>query len=357
MKKIVFLILFIPELLFSNELTQKKTEHFIFKIENGVTITPQVIEISQNINNELNSLLKLDKTKENREIIILKSLDSYKEYISNLGIDTREDYIFIKYSDNRSRVVMYQADEIFEISLKHHLILQYMEHFASGSPYWFTLGLATYFEDRGSNRWINTLRRSINRDKIFTTLIKSEKSDIKPYFAWILIDYLINSDVKNHNRLLWDTLSYLKHSGDQNKTLTIENNFKRYNLDSIIFDYLESIKGYEDYMNTAIEYYQNADYMAAIENFKLAIKIEPRYYSPEYYLGLSYSGLDKYTEAYSHFSISLDKGAPKDIVYYSIGINFFLGKEFNNTKKYLSKLEDKMYKNMAKDVLNEIEKY
>ncbi len=357
MKKIIFLILLIPKLLFSNELIETKTENFVFKIEDGVTITPQVIELSQKLNNELNTLLKLNSTKELREVIILKSLDSYKEYLLNLGIDVREDYIFIKYSDNRSKVVMYQGDEVLEISLKHHLVLQYMEHFASGSPYWFTLGIATYFEDRGNNKWIKTLRRSSNREKIFTTLNRSDRSDIKPYLAWILIDYLINSEIKDHNRLLWDTLSYLKYSSDQNKNLTIKNSFKSHGLDKSIFDYLNSIKGYDDYMNIAIEYYQNADYSAAIENFKIAVEIEPGHYSPEYYLGLSYSSLNEYTEAYSHFSSSLDKGAPRDIVYYSIGINFFTNKKFDEAKKYLNKLEDKMYQQMAKEVLNEIAKF
>ena len=38
-------------------------------------------------------------------------------------------------------------------------------------------------------------------------------------------------------------------------------------------------------------------------------------------------------------------------------LHIITNKEFDNAKKYLSKLEDKMYQNMAKEVLNEIEKY
>lgn len=357
MKRLTIIFFLIPRLLFSIELFEVKSENFTLKVENGVTIQDEILKISEDFDNKIEKDLKLKSFKPPREIVILKSLDSYNEYLTTMGIENREDYIFIHYKNQHSKVVIYQSKEISEISLKHHLVLQYVDHFTSGAPYWFTLGLATYFESSNLNRWVNTLRRSSNKEKIFTSLLKGSKENIKPYSSWILIDYLIKTENKEHNRLLWDTLSYLKYNNDDSKEKTIIDNFKKQNLDSSIFNYLESIKGYEDYMNTAVEFYQNKEYQKAVFDFKNATLLESNNFSPEYYLGLCYSGLKQYSEAYSHFSLSLDKGAPKDIVYYSIGINFFTNKEFVQAKKYLTKLEDKMYQNMAQEVLNEIEKY
>lgn len=357
MKKIILLIILLPSILFSNDLIQTETEDFIFNTEAGVTILTEVIEISQDLDSILDKTLKLKSGKDIREIVILKDLSSYKTYIRNMDIAPREDYIFIRYSNQKSKIVIYQSDEILKTSLRHHLVLQYIEHFTNGSPYWLTLGLATYFEDLNSNKWINTLRRSNSNENIFTVLMNSDKSNIKPYFSWILVDYLLNCENSEHHRLLWDTLSYLKWSEDENKTTVITDEFIDANLDKSILDYLNNIKGYEDYMDTAIKLYKDSNYKLAIENLNSAINLEPQNYSPEYYLGLSYSGLKEYSKAYLHFSNALGKGAPEDIVYYSIGINFFTNNEFEKSKKYLNKIKDEVYQGMANEVLNEIAKY
>lgn len=363
MKRIFFLLL-VPYILFSQDFNEFKSDNFLFFSTFDRDIIEPYIEYSESLNRELNKLLYLKNHDGFREVVILKDLNDYHEYLEVLEIPTRDDFVFLKFSDERSRVVLYLNDELNYSTLAHHLTLQYINFYVGESPEWFHIGLATYFEDyriheefNQSYKWLTTLKKSSDLDTIYSKVINADMNNVKPYYSWILIDYLINSDIKEHNRLLWDSLSLLKHKygGDRNKLLL--DLFKKYNLNKNIKNYITGIKGYNDYMDLGIEEYQNENFISAIENFKESILLEPGNYSPEYYTGLCYSSMNSYTEAYSHFSSALDKGAPEDIVYYSIGINFYSNKEFVQAKKYLNKIEDKMYQVMVEKVLDEISKY
>ena len=233
-----------------------------------------------------------------------------------------------------------------------------MNTFAPYAPYWLKAGIATYFEESESKRWINSIRASRSRENVITTVIGSTDDNIKPYLAWIVIDYLLKSDNKAHNRLFWDSLSFLKYNPeDKNGTNYINNLYKSANLDSVISEYINDIKTFEDYMSMGIELYNSKKYSESIDMFTIAQNIEPEMYSPEYYLGLNYSNLGEFEKAYSHFTVSLDKGAPNDVVYYSIGINFYMNKEYKQAINYLTRIEGPEYTKLAKEVLNEISKY
>ena len=284
--------------------------------------------------------------------------------MTNIDIDIREDYTFLSYNNRPGKVIVYLGDNFNYRSFAHHLTLQYLNNHGKGLPTWLTLGIAVYFEDftltsglTRDNRWINQIKGSKKKDLIFTTLLKESFSREYNNFSWLLIDYLIETPNKEYNRLLWDTLSYVKFSDDENKKDIISKSFNLYNFDDELKNYLLSIKDYDDLMKLGVEYYTNGEFIDSIKNINGALKFETDNYSPYYYLGLCYSKLKDYQEAYSYFSIALDKGAPRNIVYYSIGVNFYLNKEFKETKKYLSQIDDPAYIIMSEKILDEISKY
>lgn len=363
MKKIVFILLF-PSFLFSIDQKEFRTDFYLFSSVFEKNELQDIVNFTNELNTILNSSLNLTNRDELREIEVLENIESYHDYLKLLDIPQRDDFVFLEFNNKKSKVVMYKSEKMHPASLAHHLTLQYLDFYGKGAPLWFNIGIAVYFEDfrqgkpfTQNNRWLDTLKKSNNKNSIFTTLINSNAIDIKPYNSWILIDYLINTDIKEYNRLLWDSLSLLKYNNEPDKQMKITQMFTNFNLDEKLEVYLQTMKGYNDYMDLAIEKYQSEDYLNAIELFKKAIIIEPRNYSPEYYIGLCYSNLENYQEAYSHLSNSLDKNAPKDIVYYSIGISFYKNKEFTKASKYLSKIEDKLYQGMAEKIFNEISKY
>lgn len=363
MKKIVILLL-IPYFLFSQEMNEYKTDTFIFSTPLSISYINDYKEYIEGLDIELNKVLSLKNSSDLREIVIFEDQNSYNKYLDILEIPQRDDFIFLKFSDNRTKVVLYKSDFIDYSNLAHHLTLQYINFYGGNTPKWFNTGIATYFEDyrlnidfSQSNKWVYTLKESLSFDTIYTQVIKNTNKDIKPYYSWIIIDYLISTENKEHNRLFWDSLSLLRYKEGKDKSNDLIKLFQKYNLNTDIYNYILSKKGYKEYMDLGIDEYQKNNFDEAILNFKEAILIEPDNYSPEYYLGMCFSNLKKYNEAYSHFSISLDKGASKDIVYYSIGVNFYNNKDFIQAKKYLNKIDDKMYQVMAEKILNEISKY
>jgi len=357
MKKILLLIITVQYSIFSQDLLIKTSDNYNFSYESSVQNIEDIVKNCESFNSFIDKELKLSRDIGLRDILVFKTKTSYNYYLQSIGVKEREDYILIQYSNNSSKLIIYLDEEDPNKSLNYHLILQYMDFYASDAPYWFTIGISTYYESNNRSNWIDLLQRTNNKENIFTTLLNSDRESIKPYHSWIVIDFLINSKDKGYNRLLWDTLSYIKYSDQENKEQIINRNFSTYKLDKDLYAYLLEQKGYEEYMNIGIDQYQNKEFEKAIKNFLLALKLEENQYSPEYYIALCYSQLEDYNRSNSHFTLSLDKGAPRDVVYYSIGINYFKERNFKQAKKYLDEIEDKMYIKMAEEVLNEIRKY
>ncbi|MGL1894378.1 MAG: hypothetical protein OCD02_22295 [Spirochaetaceae bacterium] len=366
MKKIliIFIIVF-SSVIFAQELSIYESENFIIKYNGSQDEIQDIINFSEELNRSFEELLRLKNSESLREILILDNYDVYTSYLDKLGIKPRKDYVYLKYSNNQNRVVIYKSNVLSSLSLAHQLTLQYIGFFGNSAPDWFNLGIATYFEDfsiesrlKRNFKWVQTLKRSSTKEKVFSTLMKNKnREEIKNYNSWLLVDYLINSDNKKHNRLFWDSLSILKLNKVGDNRSIINDYFLEYNLDLDLFNHLNSINGYTEYIKLGVDDYNNEDYISSIKHLKQAIELESKHYSPEYYLALCYSSLEDYSKAYSHFSTALDKGAPKNIVYYSIGINFYRNRDFDNAKKYLEKIEDGKYKVMAEKVIYEIGKY
>lgn len=326
----------------------------------------EVVDFAEGLNEKLNENLKLHNNKQKRVVVVLPDYDEYTEYLKKLSIPAREDYSYLKFSINdRDRVVLYLEDELDKSKVAHHLTLQYLDFYGSGAPDWFNLGIASYYEDftitnglNTSYKWVNTLRTSDNN--LISELLKSDNRKMKQAVSWLVIDYLINTDNKDSNRFFWDTLSYLKHSDDNNKDLTIEKTFFEYNIEDKLKIHLNSLKGYIEYMDSGLNYYNSNKIEEAISEFKKASDIEISKYSPKYYLGICYSKTEQYKMAYSEFSKAIDLGAPKDITYYSIGVNFYQEKDYKQAVKYLERiteLDNSNYSDMASKLINEIKKY
>lgn len=367
MKGLIFILLNISAVfIFSREFNEYNHSDFIFisnqKFEDIKDITAFAAELNEN----LNKILKMSKNEGKRKVLILNDYTDYSDYLKSVSLTERDDYIYLKYNiKERNKVVMYIEEDINRESLAHHLTLQYMDFYGNGAPDWFSLGIAAYYEDfslekdfKATNKWVHRLKK-IDKSN-YTNLLKSENKKLKQAVAWLVIDYLINTQDRESNRLFWDTISYIKYSPEQNKEDVINTSFESHDLDDKLGKYLNTLKGYTEYMNIGIDYYNNRQFDKAIEYFKSAKNIEMDKYSPRYYLGMCYSNTDRYKLAYSEFSKSIDLGAPKDLTYYSIGVNFFKEKDYKQAVKYLThstKIEGSKYNEMADKLIDEIEKF
>ncbi|MBN2618732.1 MAG: hypothetical protein JXR64_10535 [Spirochaetales bacterium] len=340
MKKIILLI------------TALSLNIHLFSVE---VTNSEIIKFSNEFYNYLDNFLRLNTTQQSPEynLEIVENKEEYNKLLTDLNIPLRDDFIFVLYN-NQDKTIVYKSNDFDFNSLKFHLTLNYLNRYSSEIPNWMAFGIATYNEGN-NDKLLDSIKQKGNYSDIYSSIRKDQNSSNE--FSWLLIDYLQNSGVDESKRAFWDILSILKYETKIPKNILIEQILDRLNLDENLKNYIESTKNYTDLMNEGIELYIDNKYKESLDIFLEAIQKQPENYSPEYYAGLCYSKLLEYNLAYSHFSLSLDKNAPKDIVYYSIGVNFYNNNDYVSAKKYLNKIEDKMYAVMSEKILDEISKF
>lgn len=304
-----------------------------FNREEGVGIdfytqesSSELVQWINEFNSEIETLLKL-RSDRDRSIYIFKDLDSYREHLKELGIESREDFIYIEYSNSsENKLLIYKGYSRWESSLKYHLALQYLKEYGASAPGWYKTALAHYFVYKDLDR------------------------DVSPRGDWEQFLYLLNSN----SRVLWDSLSYLRW---ENSTPDyIETLFKNEAIQDKSKKYIQTLFSYKELIEAIKNEYQNKKYSKVVSDSNSLIESYPDRYSSYYYKGLALSKLGEYKSAYSTLSKALDKGAPREIVYYSIGINFYLAKDFKQSKNYLLRItpESNLYEKSQK-LLNEME--
>ncbi len=364
MKKILLalnIILFTALHLQSEEFISTKSENFNFLHHENLNID-KILEYCETYNKLIDKELKLSKKMDSkRDIYILNDKESFNKYLDQLTIPERDDYIFLKYSSGNSRIIIYSSELILFSSLSYYLTLQYFQFFGQGTPFWFSSGVATYFQDNenikiNNDKMMTLIKSSNYKNKIFTTVTGQVNSDPKNYLNWIVFDYLLHATNKEHNRLFWDSLSIIKYEEPEMIDSAITSRFKEFDLDNILLNYANEIKTFSEFMAEGISFYNKSEFDNSLNSFLEATKISEKNYSPFYYIAACYSNLKMYNEAYSNFSKALDLGAPEDLVYYSIGVNFFNSKDYLISKKYLNKIENSEYKIKAESLIDEISK-
>lgn len=348
MKRLLLFLLLSPLLLTSEEMIFSDDYFTYSSTLDRLKLEPVIDEILD-INSTIDNFIKISHPKEKREIHIFENIELYHNYLSSIGIPLRDDFILLQYSNRSSKLVIYLDSVLNRENLLYHMVIQYMEHYSFNTPLWFSKGLAYNLLNREPHRVIESLKES-DYTNIYTDVIRSSNPSFNS--CWIIIHYLLNGS-DTEKRLLWDTISKLRYDNDYtDEDMKVE--FLKFSLDKSIEEYLKKHMGYTDYMTKGIELYMDEKFGEAQKLFIRAIELEPEKYSPVYYLGMTYNGLLDYSNAYNQFTLALDRGAPKDLLYYSIGLNFYQQKEFNQALNYLERIEDTIYKKMAEEVIYEI---
>lgn len=367
MKKIFSILIFlIPISLFSNEFKDVKTDYFIYSSSLSKAEISSVISFTEELNTTLNWDLKGNRDGNFRRVVIFKNKELYNNYLESLEIEPRDDFTYAMFNNReRNKLILYLDHKSINKSLSHHLTLQYMDTYFNDAPQWLKIGIATYYEDFTSgegvvrnSRWLPGLKEK--KVSYFSDLINSDEDKLRQDLAWLLVDYLYNTKDLDDRRVLWDSLSYLKWSIDDNKTEVVTDEFNKIPFNKKLDDYLKTLMGYKEYMDLGIKSYNEGNYKNSLDYFNKAMEQENKNYSPYYYLGLTYNKKQEYQKAYSNFSKALDNGAPKDITYYSIGLNFYASRDFPQALKYLNRVTENSqskYKTQAKNIIDEISKY
>lgn len=331
-KVILFLFFSVSTGLFSLDFNLVETADFNFYTLDDNTRIETVIT---DFNTLLENNLRLKNNEYKRNIYIFKNKADYNKYLSSIELEGRSDFIYIYYSNlEKNKLVLYLDHPEFDASLNYHLALQYIEHYATSAPEWYKKGIASYFEAPEEF--------NINKEKDTN---------------WAIFYYLFKSENIKDKRILWDSLSYLRWSNDVSKKTIINNLFDENNIKAKATKYINEFETFDDKLKKGITYYNNKDYKKSLTVFNNLININNNKYTLHYYKGLCLSSLGNYNSAYSSFSMALDFGAPKDITYYSIAVNFYNSGDEKEAIKYLNKvsINSDIFNNASK-LLKELHK-
>ena len=316
-----------------------------------------------------NDLCHFDPTQLNTKlkVTVFNKKAGFDEYLTRILEKTRENFVYIHYSDLRkSEMVGFnkESEEEFNASLLHQGFIQFLKAFIPNPPIWMREGIATSFEAsvydpvkqsftyRPNYAWLDTLKAILNGTLPGRPVITSAAlltgdretvgQQIEAFYpqAWGLLMFLQNSEKREYNRILWDSFSALdpEKSLKDNSISVMKYAFGWYDEPRMMKDYTSyifSIKTFNDLVTEGINLYTIEDMDKANQSFMRALTLEPQNYIPYYYLGLIAYAKNEYIQAEGYYKAALALGADSALTKYALGVNAFADNRFDVATNYL----------------------
>ncbi|WP_319562221.1 tetratricopeptide repeat protein [Marispirochaeta sp.] len=316
---------------------------------------------------------------------IFPTQENYKKYLKDIIGEPKDSFVYLQYSDPAmNELVGYETGAGFENSLVHHAFIQYLKSFITHPPLWLQKGMAIYLENSRYNpergraeyhenlAWLKSLKTYIALDTevipvsiLLTMDVAAANRRIESFYAqsWGLVHFLLNSENKDYNRILWDTLSFLKSdaSRQENETLVLDKGFGWVNKDLFLSDfeeYINTVKTFPDLVQEGIIAYNRGDFDAAEELFNRSLELKKDHYIPYYYLGLIQYARQDYTVSDNYYQRALERGGSRGLIYYARGITAYSARNDEEAKDFLSsavEADPEGYGVKARELLSRLE--
>lgn len=303
---------------------------------------------------------------------IFAAKTDYDAYLTGLIDETREDFVYISYSDaSRSELVGFARPLAeFEASGLHYGFIQFLSAYVPSAPLWLAEGIATYLEYsafdpsaaaaapaapagayrfRPNYAWLDSLKgilRDERRRIPLTELLLIGKEDaqrrIEAFYplAWGLVHFLKNSPERSYNRVLWEAIAALEPSFDleQNSRRVSERAFAWVPSERLEQDFVDFILGlttFNDRVRQGVEEYAAGRLLEAEVSFREALVLREDSYIPHYYLGLILYQRRAYAEAAEQYLRARELGVEAALVSYALGVNAFAAQQYDEAVQFL----------------------
>ena len=394
-KKAIFLILFVAigGVLFAQTpvLHEVETDHYrvLSEVsEQHASETAQKLEALLELYNDFFHF-DIDSLPTNLKVRIFNSKERFDRYLTRIIDSTRDDFIYLHYTDlEKSELVGFvMEDEAeFHASLNHQNFIQYLRAFVSNPPLWMREGFAVYFEateydpDFGSAiyrenlAWLETLKaimdgsaglQPLTLGEILTMSVSEARNQIDVFYpqAWGMVSFLVNTANRDHNRILWDSISALDPEAtlSENSTRVQQRAFRFVNEEFLVSDFVSYVndrRSFRGLVQDGIDLYAEGDVAAAEEAFVKAINLEDQNYIPYYYLGLINYDRRNYSLAEFYYNQALELGADEALTYYALGVNAFADNRFDAASTFINRtleISPEEYTERAEEILARIE--
>lgn len=318
----------------------------------------------------------------------------FDNYLAKVIPGQRDSFVYLQYPDaSRSVLVGYhmQDDAAFTRALIHHGFVQFLRSFVAQPPLWLQEGFAVYFEaseyDPAKNvavfhpnlAWVGTLKDAIAQyvssndasaviplGTLLTMDTDAAMKQLTLFYAesWGLVSFLADSDLKEYNRILWDSITALAPGATvADNTTSIEKRAFAWISDTQFAAdfgaYVQSVKTFPELVNDGMQAYAAGDLTASEQDFTKAIALDDKNNIPYYYLGLIKYAKKDYYLAEHYFQTSLQMGGDPGLVDYALGVNAFADNRIDDAKNYLQQAvatNSATYKGKAGSLLDRIVK-
>lgn len=322
------------------------------------------------------------------QVRIFASKPRFDNYLQRVLGESREDFVYLHYNDvAKSELVGFNQDDSgFDVALKHQGFIQYFRAFIPHPPLWLREGFAVFFEEatydvqfqaaiyRENLAWLDRLKEILEgeydspavgmEDMLNLTVAEArERIDVFYPQAWGMVSFLVNSNERDVNRLLWDSLSALdaEHSLEENVEALNREVFRwvnREDLEAKFLDYVDSRRSFRGLIEEGMSAYEDRDLPRAEELFVMASNLRPDNHIAPYYLGLIAYGRQNYSLADYYYEQALDRGSDEALTYYALGVNAYADNRFDQAVTYLERTIDinpDQYRDRAEELLVRIE--
>ena len=324
------------------------------------------------------------------EIKIFREKDDFDTYLRAVISETRDSFVYLHYRKNpeKSELVSFYRDdeETFQKRLVHHGLIQYIKSFVDNPPLWLQKGFAVYLEKSVYNKaegsatfahnygWVPYLRSRLSDDIDSIDLIPlstllyidgtTANRNLEAFYAqsWAMIEFMVHSENKAYNRILWDSISALSPDLPirDNERAVVHSGFEWVNKDTLVADFIRfirEVKTFPDLVELGMEAYSLGNYDDAEEHFLDALTLKEEHYVPHYYLGLIYYEKGEYSMAEYYYQTAMKSGGASALINYALGVNAFADKRFEDARFYLqeAKDSDSVYTDKADTLLKRID--
>ena len=291
----------------------------------------------------------------------------FDAYLLDIIGDQRDDFVYLHYSDPaRSELVaFYLEGPQFDLALTHQNAIQFLRAFVPHPPLWMREGFAVFFEQarydeafrtavyRENLAWLDPLKeildgtagvQPLSLGELLTMDVQAARANIEVFYpqAWGLVSFLVNSENREVNRLLWDAINALSPTASlrENIDRVHDRAFRWIDEDQLVegfLGYVDSRRSFPTLVEEGIDAYDAQDYDTAESDFVIAVNLNPDNHIPYYYLGLINYERGNHGLAEDYYEQALERAAPEALVTYALGVNAFAAGRYADATTFLER--------------------
>ncbi len=370
---------------------EAESDLYRVRSELGTDHARQFAEKLQAYAEHFNSYLRfeMDQLPALLRVRIFATEDEFRSYVERHVDESRNEFVYLHYENVAQRELvgfdMKDRDQ-YHASLAHQAFVQYLRAFVPHPPLWLREGFAVYFEtlrydiEQGSVyhpenlAWLEEVQRMVRgeaapepmpAEELLMAQPEEAREQIDAFYpqAWAAVSFLLNSEERRYNRMIWDAISALQPEADlsENSRQVYDRAIRwidEQQLFTSFVNYIESRRSFRTLVETGAKDYEAGDLDQARQAFKEATEIRPREHIPHYYLGLIAYAQEEYEEADGHYLTALEQGAPEALTLYARGVNAYAADQPTEAREFLqlaAEQEPERFGDPAEEILRRLE--